>query len=221
MSLEARRSKPLIFVDDLDHPVISETDLRHYQRARRLTDGSPINISDGQGRWRPARFAAVALVDGEIVEEAPSAASITVGFVPVKGERPEWVVQKLTELGVDIIVPLQSDRSIVRWDRPRAQRQVEKWRLIAREACMQSRRVRLPDVRAVTLLADFDIGGAVLAEPDGPPLDPIVDRAVLIGPEGGWSANELDGRPTRSLPGGILRAETAAVAAAALLASRC
>ena len=219
MSLEARRSNPLIFVDDLDNPAISDSDLRHYQRARRVADGAPITISDGHGRWCPARFGAIALVDGEIIEEPSPTRPTTVGFVPVKGERPEWIVQKLTELGIDTIVPMQSDRSVVRWDRARAERQVDKWRIIAREACMQSRRVRLPDVRPVTLLAEFDVGGSVLAEPGSAPLDPITDRIVLIGPEGGWSDGELRGRTSRSLPGGILRAETAAVAAAVLLAS--
>jgi 16S rRNA (uracil1498-N3)-methyltransferase len=219
MSLEAWRSQPLIFVDDLDHPQISDADLHHYRRARRLSDGDSIVISDGRGRWCPARFGAVAAVDGEIVEEAKPTAPTTVGFAPVKGERPEWVVQKLTELGIDTIVPIQADRSVVRWDRARADKQVDKWRMIAREACMQSRRVRLPDVRPVTRFADFDPVNSVLAEPGDRPLDPVTDRTVLIGPEGGWSNSELDGRTTRSLPGGILRAETAAIAAAVLLAS--
>ena len=219
MSLEAWRSKPLIFVDDLDHPQISDSDLHHFRRARRLPDGAPIVISDGHGRWCPARFGAVAVADGDIVEEAEPIAPTTVGFAPVKGDRPEWVVQKLTELGIDTIVALQTDHSVVRWDRARADRQVHKWRTIARQACMQSRRVRLPDVRPVTQLADFDLTSSVLAEPGGRPLDPSTDRTVMIGPEGGWSSKELDGQATRSLPGGILRAETAAVAAAVLLAA--
>lgn len=223
MSVEQWRSKPLIFVDDLDLPVLDDSDLHHYQRVRRIADGDPITISDGAGRWRPARFGSVAEVVGPIeVEPAPARPS-TVGFAPVKGERPEWVVQKLTELGVDTILPLQTVRSVVRWDGPRAAKQLAKWQVIAREASMQSRRVRIPEVLPVTSFADAvglnGLGTAVLAEPGGQRLDGAVDDFVLIGPEGGWAPEELNGRHHRSLPGGVLRAETAAIAAAVVLVS--
>ena len=233
MSLDEWRSKPLIFVEDLERPVLDEADLHHYQRVRRLADREPITVSDGAGRWRSARFGSVPEIDGPIeLELAPTHPS-TVGFTPVKGERPEWVVQKLTELGVDVILPLQTQRSVVRWDGARAAKQLAKWRVIAREASMQSRRVRIPTVLPVTSLAQAirlnenmsaDAGGSVsvapvFAEPGGQPLNPSVDRFVLVGPEGGWDADELRGQQLRSLPGGVLRAETAAIAAAVLLAS--
>lgn len=224
MSLEQWRSKPLIFVGDLDLPMLDDNDLHHYQRVRRLADGEPITISDGAGRWRPARFGAVPEVTGPIeVEPAPVRPS-TVGFAPVKGERPEWVVQKLTELGVDTILPLQTKRSVVRWDSARAVKQQAKWQVIAREASMQSRRVRIPTVLPVTTFAAaIELGSAsgppVLAEPGGQRLDGAVDGFVLIGPEGGWDPEELHGQQLRSLPGGVLRAETAAIAAAVVLVS--
>lgn len=224
MSLEQWRSIPLIFVDDLERPVLDAGDLHHYQRVRRLADGEPITISDGRGGWRLARFAAVPDLDGPIeIEPAPERPS-TVGFAPVKGERPEWVVQKLTELGVDTILPLQTKRSVVRWDAARAAKQMAKWQVIAREASMQSRRVRIPTVLPVMSLADAlqldtSSGAPVFAEPGGSPLDGGTDRFVLIGPEGGWDAEELQGQDLRSLPGGVLRAETAAIAAAVVMVS--
>ena len=67
-------------------------------------------------------------------------------FAPVKGERPEWVVQKLTELGIDRIVPLRTERSVVRWTGERGQATVERLRRVAREAAAQCRRVWLPEV---------------------------------------------------------------------------
>ncbi len=234
MGLKDLRSVPLIFVADLEHPVLDDGDLHHYQRVRRLADRAPITISDGAGCWRSARFGAVPEVDGPIEVEAAPARPSVVGFTPVKGERPELVVQKLTELGVDVILPLQSVRSVVRWDGVRANKQLAKWQVIAREAAMQSRRVRLPTVLPVTPLADvmasIDLEGdrplfaasgrPVFAEPGGPPLDSAVDRFVLVGPEGGWAPEELRGHELRSLPGGVLRAETAAIAAGVLLAVR-
>lgn len=223
MSLEQWRHTPFVFVENLEQPELSAGDLHHFGRVRRVVEGQPITISDGRGRWRSARFAPAPTPDGAIVEEPPVESPIVIGFTPVKRERPEWVVQKLTELGVDVIIPLQTDRSVVRWSGQRAEKQIDKWRSIAREASLQSRRVRIPDVRGITTLSmlesDQAAGRAVLAEPGAEPLDGRVDRAVLVGPEGGWSDDELEGRSLRSLPGGVLRAETAAVAAAVLVAA--
>ena len=55
-------------------------------------------------------------VDGRPTHQARTEPAITVAFAPTKGERPEWVTQKLTELGVDRIVPIQTGRSVVRWE---------------------------------------------------------------------------------------------------------
>lgn len=222
MDLDEWRSTPLIFVDDLEHPVLSKGDLHHFERVRRLSAGTPIVVADGKGAWRSAHFAPVPELTSDVnVEPAPGRPS-TIGFTPVKGDRPEWVIQKLTELGVDVIRPLQTRRSVVRWDAARAAKQIVKWQNVAREAAMQSRRVRLPTILPVAPLeVAVNAGGVVpvFAEPGGVPLDPSVDRFVLIGPEGGWDEEELRGQQRRALPGGVLRAETAAVAAAVLLAT--
>ena len=69
---------------------------------------------------------------------------LTIGFALIKGGRPELVVQKLTELGVDAIVPFTAEHSVARWDANRATRHIERLRRVAREAAMQSRQVRIP-----------------------------------------------------------------------------
>jgi 16S rRNA (uracil1498-N3)-methyltransferase len=158
---------------------------------------------------------------------------VTVGFALTKGERPDWAVQKLTEVGVDRILCLVTARSVVRPDAIAAERRVQRWRRVAREAAMQSRRTLLPEVVGVLALADVMAGlvvdvvngrgrpglGAGLAEPGGEP--PSLDRpVVLVGPEGGWAAEELaSGLPTVDLGPGVLRTESAAVAAGVLLCS--
>jgi 16S rRNA (uracil1498-N3)-methyltransferase len=128
-------------------------------------------------------------------------------------------VQKLTEAGVDRIVPFLAERSVVRWDRERAARQAERQRAVARAAAAQSRRVWLPEVEQLTTFESVaTLPGAVQAERTGPA--PTLDRPViLVGPEGGWSEAELGaGLRLVGLGPHVLRAETAAVAAGLLLA---
>ena len=201
-------------------------DRHHLERVLRLRAGEAVTASDGAGRWVACRFSTGGRegpgleVDGEVVAEPAAAPPITVAFAPTKGDRPEWAVQKLTELGVDRIVPLLAARSVVRWTGDRAAGPVERLRRVAREAAMQSRRAWLPVVEQPTTFAEAaGRPGAALAVPGGQP--PSLGRTVvLVGPEGGWDADELGaGLPTMGLGPNVLRTETAAVAAATLLAA--
>lgn len=153
------------------------------------------------------------------MERVPRPApAVTVAFAVVKGQRPEWAVQKLTEIGVDRIVPLLTARSVVRWPPGEAGRQVARLRRVAREAAVQSRRLWLPVIEGVTPVAALAAEpGAVLAHFDGDP--PSLDRpVVLVGPEGGWDDAELAAAPGRvGLGPSVLRAETAAMVAGTLL----
>ena len=157
-----------------------------------------------------------------MVTVVPEAPVITIGFVPVKGDRPEWVVQKLTETGVDRIVVLRSARAVVRWDGERGDKAVDRLRRVAREAAAQSRRAALPEVTGVLDLAQMAALVApsplVLAHPGGDPPS-VTMPAMAIGPEGGWDDSELapGGYPVVGLGPGILRAETAAMASGLLL----
>ena len=184
----------------------------------RLRPGDEITVSDGRGGWRTCRLGPALEPTGAVTRDERPAPEITVAFAPAKGERPEWAVQKLTELGVDRIVPFAADRSVVRWDGERAFRQAERLRRVVREAAMQCRRTWLPEVEEV---AAFDEvagrPGAVLADRDGGPPS-LSPGPVLVGPEGGWSPEEvaLD-LPRMAFGDHVLRAETAAVAVAALL----
>jgi 16S rRNA (uracil1498-N3)-methyltransferase len=117
-----------------------------------------------------------------------------------------------------VIVPFVAERSIARWDEHKAARNVERWRAIAREAGQQAHRPHLPVVAAITTFAGAVAGGAVLAhwEGDLQPLEP--GTPVLVGPEGGWSPAELAAVAGRvGLGPHVLRAETAALVAGALL----
>ena len=154
--------------------------------------------------------------------EAAATPALTVVFAPTKGERPEWVVQKLTELGIDRIIPLVSERSVVRWNGTRGQTAVARLRRVAREAAAQCRRVWLPSVADVVTFADLvglgEAGQVVLAQLSGD-RPSLTQRVVAVGPEGGWSGDELaSGLATVGFGLSVLRAETAAVTAGALMA---
>jgi 16S rRNA (uracil1498-N3)-methyltransferase len=219
MAHPADHPGPLVFVDDLEHPDLAADDRHHLTRVLRLRSGAALTIGDRRGSWRPARLEGTAVVPTGAVEHAPSRDEpVTVGFALVKGDKPELVVQKLTELGVDRIVPFRADRSVVVWDEGRADKAATRLRQVARAAAMQSHRPTLPEVAAVTSLRELaGAAGVAICDRGGPPLPPGC-RTLLVGPEGGWSDEERAlGLPIVGLGGHVLRAETAAITAAVLL----
>lgn len=213
---------PWVFVDDVDRPTLSSADRHHLERVRRLRPGDEVVVSDGLGRWREGTLGSGGAVDptGDVHTDERATPSITVAFALTKGERPELAVQKLTELGADVIVPFTATRSVVRWDEQRADGNVERLRRVAREAAMQCRRSWLPEVGDLASFSSVRaLPGATLAEAGGKP--PSLDRpTILIGPEGGWTDEERAcGLPFVALGPHVLRAETAAMAATSLLAA--
>jgi 16S rRNA (uracil1498-N3)-methyltransferase len=215
-----------VFVADPARPVLGAGDLHHLEKVLRLRRGEVVVASDGRGAWCLCRFGgggvdgALALEpDAEVRREPPEEHPVTVAFAPAKGDRPEWVVQKLTELGVDRLVVLAADRSVVRWEGPRAERSVSRLERVAVEAAAQSRRVFVPEIlgpQSLRQLAEDSVGLA-LAERGGGPA-PAALSLLAVGPEGGWSPGERAlGLATVGLAEHVLRAETAAVAAAVVL----
>ncbi|MCP3934586.1 MAG: 16S rRNA (uracil(1498)-N(3))-methyltransferase [Actinomycetia bacterium] len=209
---------PHVFVDDIQNPALSEDDLHHLRRVRRLRDGDSITVSDGAGRWVAARFGESPELAGEIVNVESRTPSIRVGIVAVKGDRTSWAVQKLTELGVDQVVLIESSRSVVRWNGARADKAIERLKGVARSAAAQSRQVWLPEVVGPVAATDALSWGGVSVAHRGGGKPSLTHPTLLIGPEGGWSEDELGvAEHLVDLGPGVLRAETAAVAGATLL----
>lgn len=200
----------------------------------RLRPGEQVVAADGAGAWRicevrsdfsrSGRRAADRMMlspAGPVVTDERPSPEITVAFALPKGDRPESIVRGLVETGVDRIVPLISDRSVVRPDQAAARERTERFRRVAREAAMQSRRAYLPDLAELTPLADFLADAShppvALCVPGGPP-PTLACPVVVVGPEGGFSESEHSlGLPEFGLGTGILRTETAAVAAGVLM----
>ncbi len=224
----------MVFVADPAAPILTQGDAHHLFDVLRLRPGESVVVSDGSGSWSACRVApgtggrawrgadpaGLLVPDGTVTRQTRPTPGITVAFAPTKGDRPEWVVQKLTELGVDRIVPIRTSRSVVRWDGERGERAVAKLARVAREAAAQCRRTWLPGVDPVTTLEGLAAAVGpelVLARPGGSP--PSLARTVVaVGPEGGWDPDE-EARfgPGVGLGPTVLRAETAAVAAGTLL----
>lgn len=230
------------FVGALDDTItIGGHEGHHLERVRRMRAGERITVADGQGKWRPYRIvethrdALDLRADGDPALEPALAPRLRVAFAVTKAAKPDLVVQKLTELGVDRITPLTTRRSVPRWDDDRAEAMSTRLRRVAREAAAQCRRARLPDVDEPQPLATVcGVPGVVVADPGGDaiagiPAPPAGEWVLVVGPEGGFDADELDvlwspsqaAAPHRLRLGPhVLRAETAAIAGAAVLTAR-
>ncbi len=219
MNPALRASAAHVFVDTLDSISPSTEDAHHLFRVLRLRDGEPVTVSDGRGGWQSCTVADGGLLPvGEVVVES-AGTPLTIATAIPKGDRLEWMVQKLTELGVSEIMLMHCERSVVRWKDDRAGKQLARLARVAREAASQSRRVWLPRLSGpVDVATAAGILGAMVADPDGEAATAL-DRPslVLIGPEGGFTETErrLCGRSI-SLGRNILRVETAALYAAVL-----
>ncbi|HUN71475.1 MAG TPA: 16S rRNA (uracil(1498)-N(3))-methyltransferase [Steroidobacteraceae bacterium] len=211
----------------------------HISRVLRLEIGDPLTVFDGRGGEYAARIEAFS--KGAVIVELrdPAAVSresplsLTLAQGVSRGERMDWVVQKATELGVTRIVPVMTERTMVRLQEAKqVERKLAHWQGIAVAACEQSGRDRLPDIAAPIglehFLRDADAGATrLLLSPTGrqrvselqAPHRKIV---VLIGPEGGLAEGEQQaaiavGFIAVRMGPRILRTETAAIAALTLL----
>ena len=234
----AAGARALVLSDRRPEPGVTHwvggDDGHHLQRVRRLGVGERVVVADGTGWWVPGRIVdvrdgSVGLVsDGTPRVEPERRPALTVAFAPAKRDHGTEVTHQLVELGVDRIVPLRTERGVVRWDGERGARQLERLRRVAREAAMQCLRARLPEVTAACTPAELaSATGLVLADPRGATVSrsslPDTDAwTLLVGPEGGFSSAELaafDGCPRVAIGPHVLRAVTAPAAVAAAFAA--
>lgn len=198
---------------------LDEPTEHHLRRVVRLHVDETVGVTDGAGGWR---LAAVR-IDGGVLRLEPSTpvaveprgATIEIAAAMPKGDRLDWLVQKVTELGADRLTLLHAARSVVRWKASKADQQRARLQRIADEACRQSRRVWRLQIDGPVAAASV-LGEYLIAEPGGRRLAPG-DRCIAVGPEGGWTTEELEAAGARvSLGPNILRTETASVAVTTL-----
>jgi 16S rRNA (uracil1498-N3)-methyltransferase len=199
---------------------------------RRLRAGEAVTASDGRGSWRLCTVAEVGdgrlrlAPAGPLTLEPALSPRVVIAFAPAKGDQAGDVVHQLVELGVDAVMPITLHRSVVRWDGSRGDRARDRLRRVIREAAMQSRRARLPElVSAEPLSVLARHPGLVLADPEGEPAGRLRsgrggEWLVVVGPEGGLDPAERELLSSGALLGvgpHVLRAVTAPVAVAAAL----
>jgi 16S rRNA (uracil1498-N3)-methyltransferase len=209
--------------------------LRHVT-ALRLRQGDEVTLFDGSGPEHPAvllrvtRDAVVVRVGARRDVDRESPVSIVLALGISAGDRMDYALQKATELGVSRVVPLATERSVVRLGGTRADRRLLHWQGVAAAACEQCGRNRLPEVSPVQDFDEFVAarppGLKLLLAPEGSrrlrDLERHAEVTLLIGPEGGLSPREREAalaygfEPLRLGPR-VLRTETAPVAAIAAL----
>ncbi len=213
----------------------------HALQVLRLKVGDAIVLFDGTGgehRVRVIRTTGRAVTVGHEAfdpREAESSLALWLGQALCATEKMDWILQKAVELGVARCSPLETERSVVRLSGERAERRIAHWRRVTESACEQTGRNRVPPVDPVQPLRSWlgnlpSDGMRLMLSPEGdaslatlePPAGPVI---VLVGPEGGFSAEEAEAArvsgflPLRLGPR-ILRTETAALALVSALQAR-
>jgi 16S rRNA (uracil1498-N3)-methyltransferase len=214
----------------------------HIMRVLRLRAGDAVTLFNGNG----AEFAAsiqefrkdfvVVEVKEERAVDRESPLSITLGQGISRGERMDWILQKATELGGTRIVPVATERSVVRLDAKQAEKKLQHWRGIAIAACEQCGRNKVPEITLPTDIFEF-VGSAAGSTATRLLLSPTSDASIdevcvdaagvtlLIGPEGGLTEDEREvaqraGFTAVRMGSRVLRTETAAIAALTILQHR-
>ncbi len=204
-------------VEDPAHPALSADAHHHLRAVLRAREGEEVVVTDGRGAWSICEVATDGLtrVSEVVIDPAPPAT--TLYLAPLKGDRAEHSVAQATELGVGTIVPLLSEHVVVRWRGEARDKVLARWRRIAREASGQCRRTYFPVVADPVEVGRVP-GNVAVADPGGDP-DWSGCVSVAVGPEGGWAPDEWGAERRRlSLGPTVLRADTAAVVASALIA---
>ncbi len=220
-------------------PLTAE-DLHHAVKVARIAPGEVVAAvePDGRALLVEVTSASPGALEGAVTQELPrdDLPDVSVFFGLPKGSKAELIVEKCTEIGVGRLVPFAAERAVVRLDEDRASRKAQRLDRVARAAAAQAQRSSVPAVESpasfaevVAAVSSYDRFLVAWEDSDAAPgiagalegCDPSARVAVLVGPEGGLTPAEVTqlqqtGARVVSLGATILRAETAAVVAAAL-----
>ncbi|MEW5904542.1 MAG: 16S rRNA (uracil(1498)-N(3))-methyltransferase [Pseudomonadota bacterium] len=212
----------------------------HASRVLRLRVGDAVQIFDGQGNALDATIHSLSgkqVMLGNLqtcmVQPASTELRIVLAQALCSSEKMDWVIQKATELGVTEIVPIQAQRSVAKLSGARAEKRAQHWQNVIVSACEQCGRNDLPRLHAPQAMGDWlhsqrgQAGSKFILLPGGSgglqtQPKPAGSVTLLIGPEGGFTADEANvaqqaGCKPVLLGPRVLRTETAAIAAIAAI----
>jgi 16S rRNA (uracil1498-N3)-methyltransferase len=204
-------------VDRIDEPILDAASAHHLRKVLRARSGEEVVVTNGNGSW------SICVVDGEGVTRVsdvhldPEPPDTSLYLSPLKGDHGDWAVVKATEVGVRRIVPLLSQRGVVKVKGESREKLLSRWRRLVAEAAGQCRRTY--DVIVDEPIAVANVPDDVAVCELGASGDWRGLSSIAVGPEGGWANDEWN--PARRRVGlgpTVLRAETAGVLGAALLA---
>lgn len=227
------------FVDRVHngHAQIAGPEALHLTRVLRVEPGQKFELSDNESVYladvESARKDLVVFAIAGKIDATPPVVRATLLASLIRFERFEWMIEKATELGVERVIPVETERATLGLEKA-AHKRLDRWNRIAREASEQSRRDRLPVIEPpkslLNALTDSSDYRYVLEEKEAPALlgrlpeaRRAQDRvALLVGAEGGWTDRERSqisqaDWTSVSLGPQILRAETAAIAGLAII----
>ena len=237
---------PEKFTPDQKSVALNPDETKHLRNVLRLETGDEVYVFDGAGREFRGEIDSLKrdATNIRITREVTPAAAesplkLTMAVALLKGEKFDLVIQKLTELGINCVVPIMTKRADVRIrNDDDADRKLIRWRRIVMEATKQCGRARLMTITSPITFAEFVASSRaegerfMFAERDGDQFRTVVANKVaadkvtaLVGSEGGWTDDELEqarqaGWQIVTFGGRIVRAETAAITCAALLQHR-
>lgn len=204
----------------------------HIARVLRMQVGESLIIFDGKNKQYAAEIVNISkqtvtvLLGQEVAGKVESPIELCLVQGIAKGEKMDWIVQKAVELGVTAIYPLQTERGNVRLSAEREDKRIAHWQKVVISACEQSGRIRIPTLHPILSLREYlaaksaDENVFILTPHESGSLSEASNKrySVLIGPEGGFSQQEITlaldaGCKPLNLGPRILRTETAAVAA--------
>ncbi len=215
------------FLKEGDLIELDEEIVHHIRKVLRKNDGYKIRLVSKDNQLYIASIEkGLALIEKAIEEKRELDHKLVLAMALIKHDRFEWAIQKATELGATTIIPMISERVVIKDDSE--QKRLTRYRKIVKEAAEQSLRLKVPDITDFMTLEEIsllDYPRKIIAyekEERNKSTGDNADTLVLIGPEGGFSAAEFDvlkerGFVSISLGRRVLRAETAACAALTIL----
>ena len=204
-------------VEDPASPVLERGDDHHLRKVLRANTGEEVVVTDGHGSWAfsVVNDRGLSRVSDVVRDDAPPVT--TLYLAALKGDHALWAVAKATEVGVSRVVPLLTGRSVVKFTGEVREKTLARWRRVASESAGQCRRTY--DVRVEEPVRVADVPRDVAVAEIGASGDWRGVSEVAVGPEGGWAKDEWESTRRRvGLGPTVLRAETAGIVAAALLA---